>query len=78
MVNSVLTGHIATILDLRFKVPVVNIMWFLFLLGVNFEADILYQLFYYNICTSFVSDTFFFFLTNMGLPFHLCSTEEPS
>lgn len=39
MVNSVLTGHVATILDLRFKEPVVNITWFLFLLGVNFEAE---------------------------------------
>lgn len=39
MGNSVLTGHIAIILDLRFKVPVVNIMWFLPLLGMNFEAE---------------------------------------
>lgn len=39
MVNSVLTGHIATILDLRFKVPVVNIMRFWFLLGMNFDAE---------------------------------------
>lgn len=39
MVNSVLAGHIATILDLKFKVPDVNIMWFLPLLDMNFEAE---------------------------------------
>lgn len=39
MVNSVLTEHIASILDLRLKIPVINVVWFLLLLGMNFEAE---------------------------------------
>lgn len=39
MVNSVLTEHIASILDLRLTVPVITILWFLLLLGMNFEAE---------------------------------------
>jgi len=39
VVNSVLTEHIASILDLRLKIPVINVMGFLLLLGVNFEAE---------------------------------------
>lgn len=39
MVNSVLAEHIASILDLRMKILVINGTWFLLLLGMNFEAE---------------------------------------